>query len=152
MIRITDIPHMPVIPLHDVSVKSVVAVVKKISYCYMLACKLLACPSKLMQSNLPWSSPLCQPLSISVFFGSKVRGHVFSDGPYCTTRIYFTCRSVSLGYEKIHPHKHFCALSLQLCMSMSDACVAVTLSMVQSLPQVYSHAIHIPWLVTVCKF
>jgi len=47
MIRITDKPHMPVTPLHDVRVKSIVAVVTKISYCYMLACKLV-CPSKLM--------------------------------------------------------------------------------------------------------
>jgi hypothetical protein len=43
---------MPVIPLHNVRVKSVVAVVKKISYSYMLACKLLLCPSKLVKPPL----------------------------------------------------------------------------------------------------
>jgi len=32
----------------------------------MLACKLLICPSKLMWSNLPWSSPLRHPFSVSV--------------------------------------------------------------------------------------
>jgi len=106
MIRITGIPHMPVIPLNDLRVKSIVAVVTKISYCYMLACILLACPSKLIQSNYPWFSPSCHSISISVL-GSKVKGHVFSDGPYCTTRNYLTSPSVSLGYEKIHPYKYF---------------------------------------------
>jgi len=48
---------------------------------YLSACKLLVCPSKLMWSNLPCSSPLCHPFQFQ--FWSKVRGYVLSVGSYC---------------------------------------------------------------------
>ena len=44
--------------------------------CYS-ACKYLVCPSKLMWSNFPWSSPLCRPLSISVFLVQSQRACLF---------------------------------------------------------------------------
>jgi hypothetical protein len=54
----------------------------------MLARKLLACPSKLMRSSLPWSSPLLSPLFNIRCFGPKSQGMSFSIGLYCSARIY----------------------------------------------------------------
>ena len=59
----------------------------------MLACTLLICPSKLMQSHLPWSSPLCHPFSISVHLVQSheaclVRWTIL----YCTN-VFYICQS-----------------------------------------------------------
>ena len=62
--RTVDVPHVPVVPFHRA-----VAVITKFAPAggrSMLSCKLLTCPSNLMRSNLPWSSPLRTPFSTSV--------------------------------------------------------------------------------------
>ena len=103
------------------------AIITKISFCWwwdhviQSACKLLICPPTLMQSNLPWSSPLHHSFSFSV-------------GPYCPTLIYFTSVQVikNLVDGKKLTINILCPKPLTLQVKcVTFACVAVMLSVAE---------------------
>jgi hypothetical protein len=85
--------------------------------CYS-ACKHLVYPSKLTRSNFPWSSPICRPLSISVFLVQSQRACLFCWAVHSRMKVFF----VSVSRQKILAMKRncpwiVCVLSLQLCQS-----------------------------------
>ena len=118
----------------------------------MLACKLLICPSKLMQSNLPLSSPLCHPFSVPVVLVQS-HGRVFSVGPYCPTWIYFISVQVikkSWGWKEI-VHKYSVFQAIISASEISNSCVCcshVVGGGVWVSTQVHSLVICIHWFIT----
>ena len=122
--------------------------------CYS-ACKLFVWPSKLMQSNLPWSSPL-SPLFIFSCFGPKSWGMSFLLG-HTIPHEFILHLSKSLNSLRDGKKLSINILcpkppTLQVtCLTV--ACVAVMLSSgrVWVCTQLYSHVIYIPWFITECK-
>ena len=75
--------------------------------CYS-TCKLLVRSSKLMWSNVPWSTPLCHPFSISVVLVQRQRACLFCKAKLCHMNLFYVCPSHKkfLGWKEI-VHKHF---------------------------------------------
>ena len=106
-IRIVDVPHVLMVPLHDVRFHGAVAVVTKIFFC---------CPSKLMQSNLLWSTPICHPFSVPVVLVHSHKACLFCWAILSHMNLFYvlTKSLKSLGDEK--------KLSINVLSPMPELC------------------------------
>jgi len=114
--------------------------------CYS-ACKLLICPSKLMHSNLPWSSPLCHLFSVSIVLVQSHRARLFCWVILPRMSLFYVCRGhqTVLGMER-KSINILCPKSSTLQVKgLTVACVAVMLSSGRLLvsTQLHSHVIYI---------
>jgi hypothetical protein len=94
----------------------------------MLGSKLLACSSKLMESNFPCSSPLCHPVFNFSFFGPKCGDMSFLSGHTVPQEFIFCLSksSQSLGGEKKLSINSLCPKPSTLRIKcLTAACVAV---------------------------
>ena len=105
----------------------------------MLACKLLICPSKLMQSNLLWSSPFHYPFSFSVVLVQSHGASLFCWAILSCMNLFYVCPSEKSlrGWNDI-VHKYLCPRpSTVQVKCVTIACVAVMSSVAEceSLPK-----------------
>ena len=100
-----------------------------------------------MWSNLPWSSHLCHPFSISVVW-SKVMGNVFSV-LFRMSLFYVQVIKKSWGWREI-VHKYLCPKpSTQQVRCLTGVCAAVMSSVAEcESTQVHCHVVCIHWFIT----
>jgi len=115
----------------------------------MLACKLLFCPSKLMQSNLSWTSPLCHSFSVSVVLvHSHGACHFYWAILSHMNLFYVQVIKKSWGWKEI-VHKCFVSYAFNSASQMSNGCVCCShvIGGVRVFTQVYSHVLCILWFI-----
>ena len=95
-----------------------------------------------MWSNLPWSSPLRHPFSVSGFFGPKSRGMSFLLGRTVPHELILcpSKSSKSLGDEKKLSINSLCPKPSTLRVK----CLTVVCVVVMSSPQVHPHGTRVP--------
>jgi len=102
-----------------------------------------------MQSNLPWSSPLCHPFSVSVVLVQSHRAYLFCWAVLCRMNLFYVQVIKSLGDEKKLSINILCPkpVTLQVkCLTVTCVAVMSSVAECKSLPK-YALMSFIPWFI-----